>query len=318
MFSALFACAASVLIREHEEKSFVSWMKSSNQIYTGDEYHMRLGIWLANARLVQEHNAQESSYKMEVNRFAAMTPAEYKALLGFRQTADRSASRKAVKSSVANIDPIDWREKGAVGEVRDQGNCGSCWAFSAICGAEGCYYIYSGELLRLSESNLVDCCPYCYGCNGGIMNYAYNYAIASQKGKFMLEEDYPYRPSYEKCKWDETKGVGKISDYVCSVEGDENDLAAKMIQYGPTTVAIDASLKSFQNYKSGIYSDSKCSKKSQNHGVAVVGYGIDGSKEYWIIKNSYGASWGENGYIRMIKGKNLCGIANNCCVPIIY
>ena len=308
----LLSFASALLVQPHEERSFVSWMRSTNQVYTGDEYHLRLGIYLASSRFVQAHNAKQTSFKVSLNKFAAMTPAEYKAMLGFTPTLRKN---KGTRSNFKIPESLDWREKGAVTEIKDQGQCGSCWAFSTIAGCEGANQIATGQLLSFSESNLVDCVDTCYGCMGGLMTYAIEYVLDEQNGKFMLESDYPYKPVKQDCQWDKTKGVGHISNYVEVEQNEEDDLAAKCAQYGPVCVAIDASQTSFQLYTSGIYNEPRCSPANLDHGVGCVGYGAEDGVKYWIVRNSWGTVWGEAGYIRMIWKANQCGIASSACVP---
>ena len=309
---ALVSLAAAALYQAHEEKAFLFWMRSTNHLYTGDEYQARLGIYLTNSRLVQEHNAK-GMFRVSLNKFAAMTPSEYLALLGFKPV---PRQRKAVESGFQKAGSLDWREKGAVNDVKDQGQCGSCWAFSTIAGAEGANFISSGRLQSFSESNLVDCVYSCFGCNGGLMTSAFDYVIDNQGGKFMLEDDYPYKAVQDSCKFDKSKAVGSVKMYIEIIQGNEDDLAKKCAQYGPVCVAIDASQWSFQLYSGGIYDEPSCSSYNLDHGVACVGYGSEGSQDYWIVRNSWGASWGESGYIRMIWKDNQCGIATMACVPI--
>ena len=309
---ALVSFASAAFYHAHEEKAFVSWMRNPHPCYTGAEYPARLGIYLTNSRLVQEHNAK-GTFKVALNKFAAMTPSEYKALLGFKPEIKQN---KAVKSNFKNAGSLDWRDKGAVNDVKDQGQCGSCWAFSTIAGAEGANFLSSGKLESYSESNLVDCVDTCFGCNGGLMTSAFDYVIAKQGGKFNLESDYPYKAVQQSCKFDASKGVGSVSKYLAIALGDEDDLAAKCAQYGPVCVAIDASQWSFQLYSGGIYDEPSCSPYNLDHGVCAVGYGSEGGQDYWIVRNSWGAAWGEAGYIRMIWKDNQCGIATMACVPI--
>jgi cathepsin L len=283
-------------------------MRANNQLYVGDEYQTRMGIWLANQRFVQEHNSKDSSFKVAMNKFAAMTPAEYKSMLGFKPIIRKN---KAVAMEGKNAETLDWRSKGAVNAIKDQASCGSCWAFSSCMGAEGAYWLSTGKLLSLSESNLVDCVTTCYGCDGGLMTYAFDYVISKQGGKFMLESDYPYKAVQNSCKFSSSKAVAGISKYVEVSEGSTSDLQAKCEKYGPTCVAIDAGLSSFNLYDSGIYDDSSCSSTELNHAVGLVGWGSN----YWIVRNSWGTSWGESGYVRMVKS-NQCGIATMACVPI--
>ena len=316
MLTLFASFALSVYFQPHEEKSFLSWMRSSNNFYTGDEYQLRFGIWLSNSRLVQEHN-KEHDFQLEMNKFASYTPAEYSALLGFKPQA-RFADNAVMSKFVAD-DELDYRLKGVVNEVKDQGSCGSCWAFSTIQAVESAYALKTGKLLSLSEQNLVDCATECNGCNGGLMDAALNYVINNQGGKFNTESDYPYKGStrHKKCKFDSKKAVASVSKYINVVYGNEDDLQAKISQYGPAAIAIDASHYSFQLYSKGIYDEKRCSTSNLDHAVGCVGYGSEKGKDYWIVRNSWGDSWGEKGYIRMIKGKNnKCGIASMALVVI--
>lgn len=269
---------------------------------------------MANSRLVQEHNGAELGFSLELNHLAHLTPAEYKSLLGLKVSLK---PRNAKPSNFVANDAIDYREKGFVNKVKDQGQCGSCWAFSAIQAQESQWAKVKGTLYSLSESNIVDCVKTCYGCNGGLMTLAYDYVIKYQDGMFMKEEDYPYVARQGACKFDKLKGVTKITGYVEVVEGSEADLAAKIAQNGVACIAIDASHYSFQLYSGGIYDEKKCSPEDLDHGVGCVGYGSENGKNFWIVRNSWGQGWGEKGYIRMIKDKsNQCGEASMACVPV--
>ena len=313
---ALFASfVTSAYILGHEEKSFLSWMRETNNIFTGEEYQTRLGIWLSNSRLIQEHNSANLGFTLSMNHLAHLTPAEYKSLLGFKVSL---AKRTAVKSNSVPNESVDWREKGIVNPAKNQGSCGSCWAFSAIQAVESGHAKAHGTLIVMSESNLVDCVTECYGCNGGLMDLSYDHVMKNQGGMFMKDSDYPYVARQGACKFDKSKGIGKITGYTNIVEGSEEDLAAKVSQIGVACIAIDASHYSFQLYSSGIYDEKRCSPTDLDHGVGCVGYGSQDGKNFWIVRNSWGAGWGEKGYIRMIKDKgNQCGEASMACVPIM-
>jgi cathepsin L len=299
----------------HEEKSFLSWMRTTNQFYTGDEYQVRFGIWLSNSRFVREHNAAGKSFKVSMNKLACMTPAEYRVLLGVRGGVVKAPITETVKSVTAA--DVDWRTKGVVNPIKDQGQCGSCWAFSAIQGAESADAIKTGKLQSFSESNLVDCVDTCFGCEGGWPSDAYDYVIGTQGGKFNLESDYPYVPVTGTCKFDASKGVGSISSILNVQSGSEDDLTDKCKTVGPVSVCIDAGHASFQMYMSGIYDEPDCSTSSLDHAVGCLGYGTDGGVTYWIVRNSWGTVWGEQGYIRMSRYKqNQCGIATQACIPV--
>jgi cathepsin L len=291
-------------------------MRETGNMFTGDEYQTRLGIWLTNKRLVQEHNAGQNSFQLALNRFAHLTPAEYKVLLGFK--INKAERKEAEVSMRAPNAAVDWRQKGVVNPVQDQGSCGSCWSFSTCQAQESIYAINYGTLQKLSEQNLVDCVTSCNGCNGGLMTSAYAYVKSKQGGKFMLQADYPYTGTDGTCRFDSSKGVSKVTGYTEIKEGSESDLASKISAYGPACIAIDASHYSFQLYSSGVYDDSSCSIANINHAVGCVGYGVEGSKNYWIVRNSWGSSWGEKGYIRIIRNNNnKCGVATDCVIPQI-
>ncbi|EAX97404.1 Clan CA, family C1, cathepsin L-like cysteine peptidase [Trichomonas vaginalis G3] len=298
----------------HEQKAFISWMRETGNMFTGEEYHQRLGIWLTNKRLVQEHNRANAGFTVALNKLAHLSPAEYRSMLGFHMS---KTQVKAVKSNGVPNNSCDWRQKGVVNPVKDQAQCGSCWAFSAIQAQESQYAITFGQLQSLSEQNLVNCVDSCSGCEGGMMDMAYDYVIKHQNGKFMLEDDYPYSATQESCKFDIKKGVSNINSYLFCEEGSETDLAIKVSTLGPASIAIDASPWSFQFYSSGIYDEPSCSSSLLDHGVGCVGFGTENNANYWIVRNSWGASWGEKGYIRMIKDKgNQCGEATFALFPV--
>jgi cathepsin L len=307
MILILFAVASARLVRSHEERSFVAWMREANQVYTGDEYHFRFGIFLTNFRLVREHNAR-SKFRLGLNRFTCHSPAEYRVILGVRHPI--STARPTAPANTPKVASYDWRDYGVVNPIKDQGDCGSDWAFVATQSAESVYAIVTQTpLLSFSESNLVDCVASCYGCNGGLATEAWDYVIAYQNGKFNSEDTYPYKPVTGSCKFDPGVAIGLITGYTHVAPGDEDDLAAKVVGYGPVAGAVDSSPVSFQLYEGGIYDDPTCSSINLNHAIGVVGFGVEDATQYWIVRNSWGEDWGEEGYMRLVRGKNACGIA---------
>ena len=221
-----------------------------------------------------------------------------------------SASSAKVPSSV------DWRPKGYVTPVKNQGQCGSCWAFSTTGALEGQHFNSTGKLVSLSEQNLVDCSKGNYGCQGGWPYVADEY-IMNNKG-IDTEESYPYKAEDEACRFSASSIGATMSNYVKIREGSETDLTQAAAEVGPISVCIDAAHSSFQNYQSGVYYEPACSSTNTDHCVLVVGYGASGSQDYYIVKNSWGTSWGMDGYIYMSRNRgNNCAIASYATYPIV-
>lgn len=214
---------------------------------------------------------------------------------------------------------VDWRVHGAVTYVKDQSSCGSCWSFASTGALESQYFIKTGRLISLSEQFLVDCTHKNgnFGCIGGWAVNAYKYI--RNHGGIPTEQSYPYYASDNFCRsYTNNSGV-TVGDIVKIPVGDEHKLQEAIATVGPVVITIDASLPSFQNYQSGIYYDPQCSSTSLDHEVTAVGYGTDQhQQDYYIVKNSWGNTWGENGYIKIARNHmNHCGIASNALYPVI-
>ena len=321
LFALISLTVSRLLLADNDERSFLGWMRSQGYFFTGDEFHFRFGIFLQNLRRVQEFNKGAHNFKVGLNKFSAHTPSEYRALLGLLGAKDNSLRRHHVRTtgSAPRSTFVDWREKGVVNAVKNQGSCGSCWSFSVVAAMESQYAIVKSRLFDLSEQNLVDCATTCYGCGGGWQTTAYDYVLESQGGLWMKQSDYPYTAVEGTCQFDSAKGVCKFSSYFLSTEtADEDELAASCEENGVVSIGIDAGLWGFQHYTGGIFDDPGCTTLFTNHAVAIVGFGVEDGTKYWIVRNSWGPDWGEQGYIRMIRGKdNYCGIANLPVIPVV-
>lgn len=315
-----FLSLISSKIQLKDEKSFVAWMRETHNFYTGEDYFLRYGIWSANKRFIQEHNKKNYKYSLKMNHLSSLTPAEYRLLLGNKNSILRyrgsQTNKNLKKRAKPNASSVDWRESGVVSAVANQGNCGSDWAFAAITTSESVHAISTGTLVELSVQNLVDCVPICYGCYGGLASYALTYVVNNQNGKINTAESYPYQASKNECKFNDETAIQAITSWQQVDAGDESQLSKLVEEYGPAAAVVDATLATFQNYSSGIYDDEACSSVDVNHAVGVVGFGIEGSVSYWIVKNSMSNTWGEDGYMRLIWKDNRCGIASLAIVAI--
>merc|ERR1711964_76191 len=207
-------------------------------------------------------------------------------------------------SEVKPAATIDWRDQNAVTPVKDQGQCGSCWSFSATGTIEGAHAIATGNLVSVSEQQLMDCDTNNNACNGGNPYLALMYVLLN--GGIDTEASYPYETKKSYCRASSgTKGA-TITGAHRVRSGSESDLEAA-VSTVPTSVAIDASHYSFQLYSGGVYDEPACSSYRLDHAVLTIGYGTMSGEDYWLVKNSWGTSWGDNGYINMSRNRN-----NNC------
>lgn len=283
-----------------------------------------------NVMRIWKHLSVPSSFSMAINKFTVLSEEDYHKMLGYRPDLNRSdpgiprhSYRKLARYSPLP-DFVDWRLQDRVTAVKDQGHCGSCWAFSAIGAIEGQYQRASGKLVSLSEQQLVDC-SFDFGnegCNGGLMDNAFRYV--KKAGGVDTEKDYPYvsgvtQEPNDNCSFNAAGAVAKVTGLVDIPSGKEELLKEALAYNGPISVAINAGPLSFMMYHEGIYDDPDCrgGSESLNHGVLLVGYGHENGIPYWLIKNSWGTGWGENGYVRIKRGGNLCGVETAASYPMI-
>ncbi|CAH1163486.1 unnamed protein product [Phaedon cochleariae] len=290
------------------------------------EESVRYSIFQNNLRKIEDHNARydsgEETYYLGTTIFADMSTEEFKAMLK-RQMKKRPALDDALKHE---YDPenklpesVDWRKEGAVTPVQNQGHCGSCWAFSATGSLEGQHAIKNNVTTLLSSQQLLDCST-SYGngdCNkGGEMTYAFDYV---KDNGIEPASKYPYEGVQQSCRYTASETIVKVASYVELEKGNEDSLKDAVANKGPVSVGIDGD--TIQLYLGGIFSSILCSH-DLNHGVLVVGYGTEkvlfSNTDYWIVKNSWGSGWGEDGYMKVKRNaKSMCGIADEPVYPII-
>ncbi|KAF9601973.1 hypothetical protein IFM89_024519 [Coptis chinensis] len=301
---------------------FESWTSKHGKSYESIEEKLhRFEVFKENLKHIDETNKKVTSYWLGLNEFADLSHEEFKKMyLGLKgELHEREESTKEFshRDIVDLPKAVDWRKKGAVAAVKDQGSCGSCWAFSTVAAVEGINQIVTGNLTSLSEQELIDCdTSFNSGCNGGLMDYAFKFIMIN--GGLHKEDDYPYlmeEGTCERTKKEDTQVV-TITGYEDVPQNDEASLL-KALSQQPLSVAIEASDSDFQFYSGGVF-NGHCGT-DLDHGVTAVGYGSQKNMDYIIVKNSWGPKWGEKGYIRMKrntgKPEGLCGINKMASYP---
>ncbi|XP_035285356.1 cathepsin S-like [Anguilla anguilla] len=325
--AALLGATAAALIDVDPELDthWHMWMAKHSKAYKhqAEEYGRRR-IWEKNLRMITLHNLEMSlglhSYDLAMNHLGDLTAEEVmQTLTGVQVPSDleRGPSTFVGAFGASLPDSVDWRDKGYVTNVKMQGSCGSCWAFSAAGALEGQLMKTHGKLESLSPQNLVDCSSKYgnKGCNGGYMHQAFRYVI--DNGGIDSDSAYPYDGTQGNCRYNPATRAANCSSYTFVHEDDEGALQAAVASVGPVSVAIDATRPTFAFYRSGVYDDSGCGP-TVNHGVLAVGYGTLDGKDFWLVKNSWGVQFGDQGYIRMARNKgNQCGIATYACYPVM-
>ncbi|KAK4268180.1 hypothetical protein QN277_024868 [Acacia crassicarpa] len=316
-----FQSSSRILQEASIQERHEQWMIQYGRVYKDpQEGEKRFNIFKQNVEYIESFNTDGNKpYKLGINQFADLTNEEF--------TTSRNRFKGYMFSSITRTpsfkyenvtdvpSSVDWREQGAVTPIKNQGECGCCWAFSAVAAIEGIIKLSTGELISLSEQELLDCdTDVDHGCEGGSMNDAFKFII--QNNGINSEANYPYKGIDGTCNANEDNHVATINGYE-DVPANSEQALQNAVANHPVSVAIETSGSDFQFYQSGIFTGS-CGTKL-DHGVTVVGYGVSDDTEYWLVKNSWGIEWGEEGYIRIQRNvdaeEGLCGIAMRASYP---
>lgn len=316
-FSQVAEAVLSWPTRQQVEQEFESWRDQFNIEFTNAfEFMHRLNVFEQNHFHIWAHNINATNaYQLGHNQFSHLTNDEFRgrfaALTSTRLRFPRLAFYNADEVSLLP-EAVDWVAKGAVTAVKDQGQCGSCWSFSATGALEGASFIKSGALVSLSEQQLVDCDKVSAGCGGGLMDNAFKYV---QHSGLASEAEYPYKAVEGTCATTSASLEPALVRGIVDLPFGDEVALANAVAAQPVSVAIQADQLTFQFYKSGVLTGD-CGH-NLDHGVLLVGYGVDGGVPYWKIKNSWGPKWGEDGYIRIQKSVGKCGVADAASFPLL-
>ena len=304
---ALFVAVSATVVRDEIDMfNFMKFVKQHNKEYSSyEEFHHKFEVFRQNLNKVENTESYSPFMDISEDEFSSRLNLDAASIAEARSKMTRYTPKLTLRDLPSSYDA---REHGLVSHVKNQGQCGSCWAFSAIANIEGQQSKKAGKITTLSEQQLVDCDTVDQGCNGGLMDNAFEFLI--KEGGVESDSDYPYTGRHGTCKFSKTKVVAKIKDFK-DISQNEDEIAAVLVENGPLSVAVNAN--TFQFYTGGILKPTtkSCNPAGLNHGVTLVGFGEEGGIKYWIIKNSWGQTWGEQGYIRLQRGTGACGVNTN-------
>jgi len=313
--AALLACTAAAV--SNTRVKYMHFIAEHNRSFlTTEEFEARHALFAETDAFVEEHNASNASFTVAHNFFSDLTEDEK------ANTRGRVATANKIKNIVeldetSTPSSVDWRDAGAVNKIQDQGQCGSCWAFGAVAALEGAHFNATGTLLKFAEQQLVDCAGFRYGnygCNGGLQENAYDYYESHDA---IEESNYPYTARDGSCKYDSLKHTAvEVSKYT-NVKAKSSSQTLAALAQQVLTVSIEADKRVFQQYSSGVFDSSQCGT-NLDHAVSLVGYGSENGQNYYILRNSWGTSWGEKGYMRIANdgdGAGVCGVQKEPLYP---
>lgn len=325
LLAILVASASAALLQSHEYDTLFRHFEAqhSKQYSSLQEREKRAAIFRANLDFIIRENASgKNSHTLGMNQFGDLTAEEFRALVS--RPLSKTEKSDFVAAGVHNYNgeqlpaSVDWVAKGKVTAIKNQGQCGSCWAFSTTGSVEGAWAIAKNQLVSLSEQDLVDCSTQDSGCDGGLMDNAFQDII--KMGGLESESAYPYTAQTGTCQFNKKMVVATISSYK-DVTPNNNQALMSAVAQQPVSVAIYAASSSFQFYSGGIINDPSCPSDSGSldHGVLVVGYGSSSGQDYYKLKNSWGTSWGEAGFFRFARGDNVnqCGVLDLPSYPVV-
>jgi C1A family cysteine protease len=284
---------------------FIQHVATMNLTYaTVAEFEARKAIFVQRDEMIKELNESQSSFTVGHNEFSTWTNAELDRLRGYRAPTINTEG-EVHDSTVYSASEVNWVTAGAVTPVKNQGSCGSCWAFSSTGAMEGAHQIAGNALISLSEQELVDCDKYSNGCGGGSMQTAFFWF---KKNMTELENDYSYTGKNGTCMETSYTGQFESTGYK-TVTANSQSALMSAIELNPVSIAIEADKSAFQYYTGGVLDSTACGT-SLDHGVLAVGYGTENGTDYYLVKNSWGSSWGDNGYVKLARvgdGAGICG-----------